>query len=112
MLDENEKAVSNVSVSPKEIQVTQPIELLGGFKNVAVKVVTTGQVANGFRLTNIAISPPTVTLFSDDPNALEGVPALWKPYPVDLTGFNEYKEINVGLNLPQGIHSGQLIHAF
>jgi YbbR domain-containing protein len=103
LLDEDENPVSNVTVSPKEIEVTQPIDLLGGFKNVAVKVVTTGQVANGFRLTNIAISPPTVTLFSDDPKALEGVPGFVETLPVDLTGLNEYKEVNVGLNLPQGI---------
>lgn len=103
LLDVNGNAVNNVTVSPKDIKINQPISLLGGFKNVAVKVVTTGQVANGFRLTNIAISPPTVTLFSDDPNVFDSVPGFVETLPVDLTGLNEYKEVNVGLNLPQGI---------
>ncbi len=103
LLDANSDLVSNITVSPKEVAVVQPIDLLGGFKNVAVKVVTTGQVANGFRLTNIAISPPTVTLFSDNPKALEGVPGFVETLPVELTGLNEYKEVNTGLNLPKGI---------
>ncbi len=103
LIDASGSSVNNVTVSPKEVEVTQPVDLLGGFKNVAVKVVTTGQVANGFRLTNIAISPPTVTLFSDNPNALESVPGFVETLPVDLSGLNEYTEVNVGLNLPQGI---------
>lgn len=103
IVDANGDLVEDITVTPKEVQVTQPVDLLGGFKNVAVKVVTTGQVANGFRLTNIAISPPTVTLFSDDPNVLESVPGFVETLPVELTGLNEDTEINVGLNLPQGI---------
>lgn len=103
IIDINGDRIENVTISPKEVKVSLPVDLLGGFKNVAVKVVTTGQVANGFRLTNIAISPPTVTLFSDDPNVLDNVPGFVETLPVDLTGLNEYTELNAGLNLPQGI---------
>lgn len=102
-LDVNDNPVDGVTVSPKNVQITQPVNLLGGFKNVAVKVATTGQVANGFRLTNIAVSPPTVTLFSDDPNVLDSLPGFVDTLPVDLTGISDDIEINVGLNLPQGI---------
>lgn len=102
-IDASGASVNNVTVSPKEVEVTQPVDLLGGFKNVAVKVVTTAQVANGFRLTNIAISPPTVTLFSDNPNTLENVPGFVETLPIDLSGLNEYTEVNAGLNLPKGI---------
>lgn len=103
VLDINGDLINRVTVSPKDVDVSLPVDLLGGFKNVAVKVVTTGQVANGFRLTNIAISPPTVTLFSDDPNVLDDVPGFVETLPVDLTGLNEYTEVSAGLNLPQGI---------
>lgn len=103
VLDINGDLINRVTVSPKDVDVSLPVDLLGGFKNVAVKVVTTGQVANGFRLTNIAISPPTVTLFSDDPNVLDDVPGFVETLPVDLTGLNEYTEVSAGLNLPKGI---------
>jgi YbbR domain-containing protein len=68
-----------------------------------VKISTTGQVANGYRLTNISVSPPTVTLFSDDPDTLEEVPGYVETLPVDLTNISDDLEINAGLNLPQGV---------
>ncbi len=102
-LDVNGNPVSNVSLSPKNVLIKQPVDLQGGFKNVAVKVTTTGQVANGYRLTNISISPPTVTLFSDNPVVLDNMPGFVETLPVDLTGLDDDMEINVGLNLPQGI---------
>jgi YbbR domain-containing protein len=77
--------------------------LLGGFKNVAVKVVTKGQVASGYRLTNISVSPPNVTLFSDNPQLINGVPGFVETMPVDLTGLKDDTELSVDLNLPEGI---------
>ncbi len=102
-IDGNDEPVTNVTLTPKLVSVTQPVSLLGGFKNVVVKVITTGQVANGYRLTNISVSPPTVTLFSDNPQRLNEVPGFVDTLPVDLTGLNDDIEINVGLNLPEGI---------
>jgi len=76
---------------------------LGGFKNVVVRVVTKGQVANGYRLTNISVSPPTITLFSDNPELINEIPGYVDTLPVDLTNLNDDIEINVGLNLITGI---------
>ncbi|MBN2550731.1 MAG: hypothetical protein JXB15_16320 [Anaerolineales bacterium] len=102
-VDENGNQVSNVLLVPKTVTVIQPVSLLGGFKNVVVKVVTKGQVANGYRLTNISVAPPTVTLFSDDPELLDGVPGYVDTMPVDLNNLTDDIEINVGLNLPEGV---------
>jgi len=101
--DKNGNPVSNLSVTPKEVRILQPIHLQGGFKNVVVKVITTGQVANGYRLTNISVSPPTVTLFSDDPRLVNQLPGFVETNPVDLTNLTDDTEINAGLNLPEGI---------
>lgn len=102
-VDENGSQVSNVLLVPKTVTALQPVSLLGGFKNVVVKVVTKGQVANGYRLTNISVSPPTVTLFSDDPELLDGVPGYVDTLPVDLNNLTDDIEINVGLNLSEGV---------
>lgn len=101
--DKNGNDVPNLSVTPKEVRITQPIRLQGGFRNVVVKVITTGQVANGYRLTNISVSPPTVTLFSDDPRLVDQLPGYVETTPVDLTNLTDDTEINVGLNLPEGV---------
>jgi YbbR domain-containing protein len=90
-------------VTPKTVNISQQISLLGGFKNVVVKVITKGQVANGYRLTNISVSPPNVTLFSDNPQLINGVPGYVETMPVDLTGLNDDIELSVDLNLPEGI---------
>jgi len=103
VMDQNGEPVANLSVEPKTIEITQPVSLLGGFKNVVVKVATTGQVANGYRLTNIQVSPPTVTLFSDNPQLIDGIPGFVDTIPVDLNNLSEDTEISVGLNLPEGV---------
>lgn len=103
LLDENGDPVSNVDLNPQEVSVSLPISLLGGFKNVAVKVATSGQVAEGYRLTNITVTPPTVTVFSDDPRLVEELPGFVETLPVVLTDLTDDSEISVGLNLPQGV---------
>jgi YbbR domain-containing protein len=103
VLDENGLEVSGITIIPKEVTVSQPINLLGGFKNVAIKVVTRGQVANGFRLTNITVSPPTATLFSDDPKVIQQIPGYVETMPVDLSNLRDDLEMSVDLNLPPGV---------
>jgi YbbR domain-containing protein len=95
--------VPNVKINPADVAVSLPIRLLGGFKNAAVKVVTKGQVADGYRLTSISVSPPTVTLFSDDPNAIDEIPGYVETLPVDLTNLSDDVEISTGLNLPENV---------
>ncbi|MFC1878415.1 YbbR-like domain-containing protein [Chloroflexota bacterium] len=103
VLDANENVVLGLTVVPKSVMVTQPISLLGGFKNVVVKVMSVGQVDNGYRLTNITVSPPNVTLFSDNPLLLSELPGFVDTMPVDLTGLSDDMELNVGLNLPDDV---------
>ncbi len=103
ILDADGESVSGLSVSSKEIEIFQPISLLGRFKNVAVKIVTTGQVANGYRLTNISVSPPTFTVFSEDPDLINDTPGFVETMPVDLEGLTEDAAISVDLNLPEGL---------
>jgi YbbR domain-containing protein len=103
ILDENGSLVSGLTVSPVEVNVIQPISLLGRFKNVAVKIVTTGQVANGYRLTNITVSPPTFTVFSNNPELINELPGFVETLPVDISDLTEDAEISVALNLPEGV---------
>jgi YbbR domain-containing protein len=103
ILDINGAPVKGLTVSPSEVNVIQPISLLGRFKNVAVKIVTTGQAANGYRLTNISVSPPTFTVFSNNPDLINELPGFVETLPVDINNLTEDAEISVGLNLPVGI---------
>ncbi|MCC7129711.1 MAG: hypothetical protein IT297_04865 [Anaerolineae bacterium] len=102
-LDSAGNPVSGLSASAKTVEVVQPVSLLGRFKNVAVKIVTTGQVANGYRLTNISVSPPTFTVFSENPELINEIPGFIETLPVDLTNLADDAAISVDLNLPQEI---------
>lgn len=102
-MDENGVIVPEVVLTPKEVGVLQPISIMGGYKNVAVKVMTTGQVASGYRLTNISVTPPTITVYSTDPQLVNELPGYIETMPVDLTGLSDDTEFNAALNLPQGV---------
>jgi len=102
-VDGNRAVIPDVTVTPRVAHITQPVSLLGGFKNVVVKVVTTGKVQEGYRLTNISVSPLTVTLFADNPQLIEDIPGFVETLPVDLTGLQDYYETVVSLNLPEGV---------
>lgn len=103
ILDESGAPVSGVTIRPQLVTVTQPISLLRGFRNVAVKVVTTGQVANGYRLTNIIVTPPTVTVSSDDPLLVNELPGFIETNPINIEGLIDDIEVNASLVLPEGI---------
>jgi YbbR domain-containing protein len=102
-LDADGNPVTDVQITPRLVQVTQPISLLGGFKNVVVKVLTEGQIADGYRLTNISVTPLTVTVFSNNPQLINELPGYVETEPVDLNGLNDDIEIRVNLVLPPGI---------
>ena len=102
-VDETGSVVTGVKVTPSSVQVTQPITLLGGYRNVVVRVVTTGQVANGYRLTNISVSPPGVTIFSANPQLVTNLPGYVDTQPLDLTGVTDDLDARLALNLPEGV---------
>lgn len=96
-------AVTGVTLSPERVKVTQPINLLAGFRNVVVRVVTTGQVATGYRLTNLTPFPPNVTVSSPNPDLVNSLPGFVETDPLDLTGLEDDVEVRLALNLPPGV---------
>ncbi len=102
-LDEAGNVVQGVQVIPAAVQVSQFIEQRGGYRTVVVRVPFTGQLANGYRLNSVTVTPPVLTVFSDDPKLVENLPGYIETLPLDLTGINTDTEIKAKLNMPQGI---------
>jgi len=102
-VDENGSVVEGVTVDPEMMRVTQVINLQGGYRNVAVNVVTEGVVEPGYRFTSITPAPPTVMVFSEDPSLVEQLPGYVNTKPLDLTGVDSYLETILELDLPQGV---------
>ena len=70
---------------------------------MVVKVVTVGQVSDGYRLTTISVFPPAVTVFASNPSLVDKLPGYVETSPVELTGVKDDVDVRVALNLPQGV---------
>jgi len=101
--DEDGFEVDGISITPEDVAVTQNISQLGGYRNVVIKVVVTGQVANGYRVTNISVYPPTVTVFSTDPRLVDQLPGYIETTALDLDNATDDLDKKMLLNLPPGI---------
>ncbi len=101
--DEDGFEVDGISITPEDVAVTQNISQLGGYRNVVIKVVVTGQVANGYRVTNISVYPPTVTVFSTDPRLVDQLPGYVETTALDLDNATDDLDKKMLLNLPPGI---------
>lgn len=102
-LDARGVIVSGINLNPTQVNVEIPITQLGGYRNVFVKIVTTGQIAQGFYLTGIMADPPNITIYSTDPELAANMPAFIETTPLNLNGAFESFEKDVSLNLPEGI---------
>lgn len=92
-----------LTVSPDSVKVTLPVSQQGGYRDVAVKVNTQGRVASGYRLTDISVFPPVVTVFAADPELVSALPGVVDTQPLDLQNAKQDISVRVALNLPPGI---------
>jgi YbbR domain-containing protein len=103
ILDQNGNKVDGVSVSPESIRINLPVSQQGGYRDVAVKVVVAGRVASGYRLTDISVFPPIVTVFAGDPRLVNELPGVVETEPLSLQNVQEDINTRLALNLPEGI---------
>ncbi len=102
-LDSQGLPVSGLTLHPDSVQLSLPITQRGGYRDLAVKVVTIGRPATGYRLTNIAPIPPVVTVFSSNFDQISALPGYVETAPLDLNGASADIETHLTLNLPLGV---------
>lgn len=103
VVDEQGQPVEGVNITPGTVEATQPIFLQGGFRNVIIKVVTSGQPADGYKLTNITVSPLNAVVFSTDPQLVNDLPGYIETEPVDLDGAEDDVDSLAALVVPDGV---------
>lgn len=104
VLDAQNNILRDVTINPESVRVNIPISQQGGFRDVAVKVVVQGQVAVGYRLENITVFPPVVTVSSEDPELVNQLlPGVIETQPLDLQDRKEDVSTRLTLNIPEGI---------
>lgn len=103
LLDANGLSVNGVTIRPESTQVFIPITQQGGYRDIAVKVNVRGQVAAGYRLTNVSVFPPVLTVYSQNPALVEDLPGYVETEPLNLNGASQDIDTRLQLVLPRGI---------
>lgn len=101
--DANGAVVSGVSIHPDSIHVSMPITQQSGYRDLAVRVVTVGSPAGGYRLTSVSAFPAIVTIYSENVALVASQPGYVETMPLNLSGAKDDIETNLALNLPAGV---------
>ncbi len=103
IVDSKGDVMHGLAINPEAVQVKVPISQQGGFRDVAVKVVVQGQIAAGYRLENISVFPPVVTVLGNDPTVVNSLPGVVETQPLDLQDAKQDISTRLSLNLPKDI---------
>ena len=102
-LDEKGAVISGVTVLPESVQVSLPVIQQGGYRDLAVKVMTVGNPASGYSLTSVAAFPPIVTVYSANSAIIDAMPGYVETTSLNLSGSKADIEEQLGIILPSGV---------
>lgn len=102
-LDENNQIIASLGLNPAQVLAKLPVSQQGGYRDLAVKVVVSGQVASGYRLANISVFPPVVTVYSADPALVNSLPGVLETQALDLENADDELTTRLAINLPEGV---------
>lgn len=95
--------VRYVTWIPEVVHVRIPIEPSDYYRPLAIKVVLLeGQVAPGYRITDISVEPPTVTVFGI-PDVIAALPGYIETEPIDVEGAQADIVKRPALNVPPNV---------
>jgi YbbR domain-containing protein len=100
--NEEGEAVGWVDIAPSEVEVRVPIEQRRNYKEVAVKPIVEGQVAPGYRISNVSVEPSDTTIFGS-PLVIEGIPGSLETIPIDVSNASADVVERVTLVVPEGV---------
>ena len=103
IVDKDNIILQGLTINPESVRVNIPISQQGGFRDVAVKVVVQGQQAPGYRIENISVFPPVITIFAEDPDLVNELPGVVETLPLDLQDRSEDISTRLSVDLPENI---------
>ncbi len=101
--DHDGSPVSGVTLLPESIHVSMPVTQMGGYRDLAVKVVTVGRPDSGYRPASVAAFPAIVTVYSANALLIEALPGYVETVPLDLSGARDNIEKRLNLVLPADV---------
>jgi YbbR domain-containing protein len=102
-LDVAGNVVSGVSIVPANVQVSVSVVQQGGYRDLAVKVLTTGNPASGYSLTSVTPTPPIVTVYSANSELIASLPGYVETAYLDLSGAQADIQKRLAITIPPGV---------
>ena len=102
-VDVNGNSLSGVTILPGNVLLSLSVIQQGGYRDLAVKVMTVGNPASGYSLTSVAAFPPIVTVYSANSDTVGLMPGYVETSSLDLSGAKEDIEEQLAINLPPGV---------
>lgn len=93
--------VRGLAVSPPTVMVKVPIEQRLGYKEVSVRVITEGDPASGYWISNVSVEPSTVTVIGS-PGVIEEIGGFLETAPIDVSEASADLTERMTLSLPEG----------
>jgi YbbR domain-containing protein len=103
IVDDQNKVLNGVTINPESAQVMIPLSPQSGYRALAVRVLMQGQVASGYRLENITVFPPVITVFAPDPELVNALAAVVDTQPLDIQNAKANISTRLALSLPDNI---------
>jgi YbbR domain-containing protein len=100
--DAQGKELKGVSISPTNVIVNITIEQRVGFKDVSIKTVLRGNVATGYWVSNIVVTPSTATVVGSA-DALAKISGFVETASIDVNGATADIGSIANLVLPEGV---------
>lgn len=93
--------LANITFDPPAVNVSVVISNATTTKSVAIKAVTTGEVANGFQISDIKYDPSFLTI-TGPTDLIAGIRFI-ETKPMSISGLKESATLSSALNLPLGV---------
>jgi YbbR domain-containing protein len=103
VINAKNEIIRGLTINPETVEASVPISQQGGYRDLAVNVVVNGQQAPGYRLENISVFPPVVTVVSDDTALVASLPGVVDTQPLNLEDAREDISTRLALDLPEGV---------
>ena len=94
--------VPYVTLALEKVNVRVPIELSVYYRPLVVKVILEGQFASGYRITEVSVEPPSVTVFGV-PDVIAALPGFIETEPINLEGAQADVVARPVLNVPPNV---------
>ena len=101
-VDKNGDPVPYLTLIPETITVQVPIEQLGNIRDLAVRVVLSGQPAPGYAVTGIEVQPPVVTVIGRR-DVVQSISGYLETKPIAIDGAQQPLSATAELNVPEGL---------